>query len=154
MPGVFERVAGSAVPSVDVSYKIREDDPRETDRWDRLAASEFETYEAMTFVGLSDAEETMLREFVPVAVEKAGGFAGFRDNATKTISPLDRLQALTLPDTDAVGAGLEQYVKIRERADELERKIEKTDQLIDETVYDLYGLTDEEIEIVEEAIGE
>lgn len=40
-----------------------------------------------------------------------------------------------------------------ERAAELEEKIERTDQLIDEIVYELYGLTDEEIEIVEEAVG-
>ena len=30
----------------------------------------------------------------------------------------------------------------------------RTDNLIDEIVYELYGLTDEEIEIVEEAVGE
>ncbi|ACV49118.1 hypothetical protein GBQ70_02335 [Halomicrobium sp. ZPS1] len=41
-----------------------------------------------------------------------------------------------------------------ERAAELEAKIEKTDDLIDEIVYELYGLTDEEIEIIEEAVGE
>ena len=150
----FGEDGGRVVLSVDISYKIEEDDPRETDRWDRLAESEFETYEAMAFVGLSEAQQTLLREFVPVAVEEAGGFAGFRQGAGKTISPLDRLKSLTLPDIDAVGAGLEQYVEVRERADELERKIEKTDALIDEIVYDLYGLTDEEIEIVEEAVGE
>jgi hypothetical protein len=33
-------------------------------------------------------------------------------------------------------------------------KIERTDALIDEIVYDLYGLTDEEIAIVEEAVGD
>lgn len=143
---------GRVVLSVDISYKPAEEDPRETDRWGRLAAEEFETYDAMAFVGLSDAEEMLLREFVPVAVEQKGGFAGFRQNATKTNSPLDRLKALRLPDIEAVQAGLEQYVEVRERADELEAKIEKTDALIDEIVYDLYGLTDEEIEIVEEAV--
>nr|WP_224830351.1 hypothetical protein [Saliphagus infecundisoli] len=35
--------------------------------------------------------------------------------------------------------------------EELEEKIERTDHLIDEIVYDLYGLIDEEIEIIEEA---
>ena len=95
-----------------------------------------------------------MREFVPVAVSEKGGFAGFRQNATKTKSPLDRLKALTLPDVDAVQTGLEQYVEVRERADELEAKISKTDALIDDIVYDLYGLTDEEIAIVEEAVGE
>jgi hypothetical protein len=41
-----------------------------------------------------------------------------------------------------------------DRAEQLERKIERTDELIDEIVYDLYGLTDEEIEIVEAAVGD
>jgi len=40
-----------------------------------------------------------------------------------------------------------------ERAEALDEKIERTDALIDEIVYELYGLTDEEIEIVEEAVG-
>jgi type II restriction/modification system DNA methylase subunit YeeA len=31
---------------------------------------------------------------------------------------------------------------------------ERTDDLIDALVYELYGLTDEEIEIVEEAVGD
>ena len=35
-----------------------------------------------------------------------------------------------------------------------EEKMERTDGLIDEIVYELYWLTDEEIEIVEEAVGE
>ena len=71
---------------------------------------------------LPEAQQTLLREFVPVAVEEAGGFAGFRQSATKTNSPLDRLKALTLPDIDAVQTGLEQYVEVGERADELEEK--------------------------------
>jgi type II restriction/modification system DNA methylase subunit YeeA len=35
----------------------------------------------------------------------------------------------------------------------LDEKIVKTDRLIDEIVYDLYGLTDEEIEVVESEEG-
>jgi len=53
-----------------------------------------------------------------------------------------------------VEEGLESYRETMERAEELEAKIERTDELIDEIVYELYGLTDEEIEIVEEAVGE
>ena len=40
----------------------------------------------------------------------------------------------------------------RERAEEPHVKIEQMGQLIDEIVYELYGLTDEEIEIVEVAV--
>jgi hypothetical protein len=50
--------------------------------------------------------------------------------------------------------GLDTYREQVERAAELDEQIERTDQLIDEIVYDLYGLTNEEIEIVEEAVGD
>jgi hypothetical protein len=40
------------------------------------------------------------------------------------------------------------------RAEELEEKIERTDDLIDDIVYDLYGLTDKEIEIMEDVVGD
>jgi len=148
----FEDDGGAVVMSVDISYKPDEDDPRETDAYGRLAETEFETYEAMRFVGLSDEREALVRNFVPVAADEAGGFAGFRQTATKTNSLLDRLEDLALPDVDATRDGLERYIDVKERADELDEKIEKTDELIDEIVYDLYGLTDEEIEIVEQAV--
>ena len=67
---------------------------------------------------------------------------------------MDRLRGLTLPAVADVEAGLESYIDTMERADELEAKIERTDELIDEIVYELYGLTDEEIAIVEEAVEE
>ena len=41
-----------------------------------------------------------------------------------------------------------------ERAAELDEQIERTDELIDEIVYDLYDLTDEEIAIVEATVGD
>ena len=109
---------------------------------------------AMEFVGLSDAEADLVAAFVPHAVDEAGGFAGYRDNATATISPLDRLESLTLPKLADVEGGIERYVDASERAAELDAKIERTDELIDQIVYELYGLTDEEIEIVEDAVGE
>ncbi|MCU4800998.1 restriction endonuclease [Halobacteria archaeon HArc-gm2] len=86
-------------------------------------------------------------------VDEASGFAGFRETATKTNSLVDRLRKLTLPAVDDVREGLASYVETMERAEELEAKFQRTDDLIDEIVYELYGLTDEEIEIVEEAVG-
>nr|WP_240334646.1 hypothetical protein [Halorussus sp. MSC15.2] len=50
--------------------------------------------------------------------------------------------------------GLQSYIEAKERAEELDAKIEKTDELIDQIVYELYGLTDEEIEIVENATSD
>lgn len=48
---------------------------------------------------------------------------------------------------------MERYTETKERADELDGKIQCTDDLIEEIVYELYGLTDEEIEIVQDAVA-
>jgi hypothetical protein len=55
-----------------------------------------------------------------------------------------------LPDPDDVADGLERYVDAKARAEELDEKIERADELIDEVVYALYGLTDEAIETLGE----
>lgn len=69
-------------------------------------------------------------------------------------SLLDRLKSITLPDPDDVEDDLRRYVETKKRAEELDERIGDTDQLIDEIVYELYGLSDEEIAIVEEAVGD
>ena len=71
------------------------------------------------------------REFVPVAVDEAGGFANFREKATKTNSVVDRLENLTLPKLDDVEQGLEKFIENKEEAEELEREIQDTDEQID-----------------------
>ncbi|PSQ39440.1 restriction endonuclease [Halobacteriales archaeon QS_9_68_42] len=131
-------------------YKPDDPDAHETDQW---GYTETEPMPAMRLSDLSETEADLVEAFVPVAVEEAGGFAGFRETATKTNSLVDRLEAITLPDPDDVADDLQRYREAVERAEELDEKIRRTDDLIDEIVYDLYGLTDEEIEIVEEAVG-
>jgi type II restriction/modification system DNA methylase subunit YeeA len=61
---------------------------------------------------------------------------------------------MKLPKIDNVAEDLDRYIDVKERAEELDETIEKTDQLIDEIVYDLYDLTDEEVEIVESAVAD
>ena len=68
----------------------------------------------------------------------------------KTNSLVDRLKAIELPAVDDVADDLENYLRTKERAEELDAKIVQTDQLIDEIVYKLYGLTEKEIERVNE----
>jgi hypothetical protein len=130
-------------------YKPENEDAHETDQY---GYTETDPIPAMRLTDLTETEADLVEAFVPVAVEEGGGFAGFRDNATKTISPLDRLEAITLPEPDEVADDLERYWEAVERAEELEAKIERTDELIDEIVYELYGLTEEEIGIVEAAV--
>ncbi|WP_082222482.1 TaqI-like C-terminal specificity domain-containing protein [Halorubrum halophilum] len=132
-------------------YKPDDEDAHETDRW---GYTETEYLPAFRITDLTEREADLIEHFVPVAVDEAGGFANFRETATKTNSLIDRLKAIELPDVDDVADDLENYLQTKERAEELNEKIEQTDALIDEIVYELYGLTDEEIEIVEEAVGE
>nr|WP_239639448.1 TaqI-like C-terminal specificity domain-containing protein [Halobiforma nitratireducens] len=132
-------------------YKPESEDEYETDQW---GYTETEPLPALRISDLTETEADLIEAFVPVAVDEAGGFANFRENATKTNSLVDRLRKLTLPAVDDVRDGLESYRETKARAEDLEEKIEKTDELIDEIVYELYGLTDEEIEIVEEAVTE
>lgn len=132
-------------------YKPDDEDAYETDQW---GYTETDLEPALQITDLTPTEADLIAAFVPVAVDEAGGFAGFRETATKTNSLVDRLRKLTLPALNDVEAGLESYTETKQRADELEAKIEHTDELIDEIVYDLYGLTDEEIKIVEEAVSE
>ena len=130
-------------------YKPENEDGYETDQW---GYTETEYQEAFTLTDLTDEEAALVEAFVPVAVGEGDGFAGFRDNATKTTSPIDRLKTITLPDPADVMADFRHYIEVKERAEELDKKIEKTDQLIDEIVYNLYDLTDEEVEIVESTV--
>ena len=47
----------------------------------------------------------------------------------------------------------EYFNSTKQKADELQRKIDQTDKEIDQMVYELYGLSEEEIKVVEETIG-
>ena len=44
----------------------------------------------------------LIEDFVPVAVDEAGGFANFLETATKTNSLVDRLKTIKVPDVDDV----------------------------------------------------
>jgi len=144
-----ERNNTSVTVSATARYKPEDKEEFETDQW---GYTETSFHEAFVLSDLSDKEAVLVEAFVPVAADKADGFANFRESATKTNSLVDRLKAMVLPTPGDVADDLERYNKTKERADELDERIGRTDQLIDKTVYDLYGLTDEEIEIVESAV--
>nr|WP_237561383.1 TaqI-like C-terminal specificity domain-containing protein [Halostella pelagica] len=109
---------------------------------------------AFQITEISDEEMALIEALVPTVVEKADGFAGFRNNATKTISPIDRLEGIELPKVDDVEAGLERYGETKCRANKLEKEIERADDCINQLIYELYELTNEEIEVVESALAD
>ncbi|MGB9955091.1 Eco57I restriction-modification methylase domain-containing protein (plasmid) [Haloferax prahovense] len=128
-------------------YKPEDEDEYETDRW---GYTETDYFEAFRLADLTEEEASLIDAFVPVATENE--IAGYHENATKNNSLIDRLKSIRIPDPDDVSDDFRRYTEVRERAEDLDEKIEKTDQLIDEIVYDLYDLTPDEIEIIESAV--
>ena len=142
-----ERDGSTVTIKATARYKPEDEDNFETDTY---GYTETDFFEAFSLTDLSGEEAALIEAFVPVAVDNE--IAGFRDNATKTNSLIDRLKAITLPDINDISDDLNRYIETKERADELDTKIRQAEQLIDEIVYDLYNLTEEEIEIVESAV--
>ncbi|MFO7992417.1 MAG: N-6 DNA methylase, partial [Thermoplasmata archaeon] len=137
----FKNRGNQLVLFVSARYKPENPEEHETDRW---GYTETELIPAMKFTG-SEKELALIREFTKLAVDKAGGFANFREKATKTMSILDRLEKLTLPKLSDVKDGLEKYLKQKEKAERLEEEIRETDHTIDAIVFDLYELDEEEV---------
>jgi len=98
--------------------------------------------------------ERLLLDFVPVAVEEAGGFAGFRETATKTKSLIDRLSELQLPELDDVEDGMARYIEIASTAENLNEEIIELETQIDQLIYELYNLSEDQIELIESSVGE
>jgi hypothetical protein len=98
-------------------YKPDDEDAHETNQW---GYTETEPLPALRITDLTETEADLVEAFVPVAVDEAGGFADFRETATKTNSLVDRLRKLTLSATDDVRVGLASYTETVEHAEELD----------------------------------
>lgn len=137
------------IVSLVARYKPAAPDEYETDTYGYTTT---DPIPALEFVGLSERNRQLVEKFVPFAVSEARGFANFRDNATKRNSLLDRISALTLPAIDDVSSAVDRYAETCRRHEQLEAEIRERIALVDEIVYELYGLSDEEIAIVEDAV--
>ncbi|MFC6752038.1 Eco57I restriction-modification methylase domain-containing protein [Halorubrum tibetense] len=144
--GMIERENGKLILKVTARYKPENENEYETDQW---GYTETEPIPVIEFVGLSERQEALVEQFVPYAIDEAGGFANFRETATKNNSLYDRVSSLSLPEISDVEQGLSQYIDIWEKARELESELTTADEIIDQVVYDMYELTDEEKKIVE-----
>ncbi|MDF9745566.1 Eco57I restriction-modification methylase domain-containing protein [Natrinema salsiterrestre] len=135
------RTAGSpVVVSATIRYKP-DDASRETDRW---GYAETELRPALEICGVGEERRLLLEAFVPAAVDRGSGFAGFRNYATKTTSPLERVAAITLPRLADVADGLREFEEARARAAALDERIATIDERIADRVFDRYGVTGDE----------
>lgn len=134
--------------SATVRYKP--DDAVDTDRW---GYAETDPIPALEVTDPDDDRAALLAAFVPYAVSASDGTAGCRRDATRTISPLDRLESLSLPRPDDVADGIAAYREARERAAALDARLEALDRRIDERVGTLYDLSETERELVRREFG-
>ena len=136
---------------VSARYKPEEPDEFKTDQW---GYTKTEPIPAMKFTSLSNADRSLLSEFIPIAVEKAGGFANFRDTATSTNSLVDRLASLTLPDVESCRSGLERFIEVKARSEEIQERIKNVEAQIDNLVFDLYDISDDEQTLIKKALSD
>jgi hypothetical protein len=132
---------------ISARYKPEEEEEFKTDRW---GYTETDLFPAMEFVGLADTQSLLIQEFVPYAIEEAGGFANFRESATKSNSIIDRLADLTLPVEADVRSELNQYQEQIQKAQRLDNQMKIADEILDKIIYNLYDLTNEQQELLEE----
>ncbi len=132
-------------------YKPQEPEEFETDQW---GYTETDLIPAMNFTNLSSSEQVLISEFVPIAVDKASGFANFRETATSTNSLVDRLKTLRLPDIESCGSGLQRYADVKARSEEIQERIQEAEEKIDDLVFSLYDVSDQERKIIEEALSD
>lgn len=130
-------------------FKPKEPEDFDTDQW---GYTETELIPAMEFADLSGIERALLSDFIPIAAEEAGGFAGFRETATSTNSLIDRLESLTLPNISTCRTGLERYIEVKTRSEEIKARIQEAEERIDDLVFTLYEISADERELIEEAL--
>jgi len=119
-------------------------DDAEPDQWGYV---ETEPLPVCTLHDCSELEAGLVVHWLAALNDANSGFSGYRDTATKTISLLDRLYDLRLPDPsdEDVQAALRPFLDNAAAAAELDRQIAFTDALIDLIVYRLYGLSEAEV---------
>ena len=136
---------------ISATARFKPADPQ-TDDVDRWGYTETDYIPVIEFVGLEPEMASLIREFIPHCVEESPDYANFYENATKTISLIDRLESIVLPELNSIRAQFSSYLKNKQAAEKREQRISMVESLTDTIVYDLYNLTDEEIAVVESAM--
>lgn len=120
----------------------------EPDQWGYV---ETDPVQVCTLRDCTEIEAGLVVHWLDALNDADSGFSGYRDTATKTISLLDRIHDIRLPDPDRNQDALRPFLTNAKQAATLDRQIAFTDELIDRIVYRLYGLSEEEVGVVEQS---
>jgi type I restriction-modification system DNA methylase subunit len=130
-------------------YKPENPEEHETDSNNYISTESLPT---IKFTDLTPLQKQLIREFVPHVVDVKDKSSGYYSEAKKTITPIDRIKDIALPQPDEVADRLQDYQNNKNQALELERKILLTDEYMNQLIYRLYDLTYEDIKEIEEEV--
>jgi len=128
-------------------YRPKNESNYETDQYGYTQTS---MLPALTYSELDPEIADLIEVFVPIVVEEGSGFAEFRETASKSTSLIDRLKELTLPKLDDVREDVKNYQQAVKEDEKLSHEIAQIDQEIDSRVYELYDLSNDQIEVIED----
>ena len=142
----FTNEGNSVVVKASVRYKP--DDPEEHETEDGYV--ETELLDAFKIVNLSEEQAALITAFASKIIENSSDIRGFYMDAAKSITPYERLtKDLKVPLFEDWETEWKQYVKANEYDSRLASEIAETEAVIDSYVYLLFGLTPEEIKLIE-----
>jgi hypothetical protein len=123
------------------SARYKPDNP-ENFETDSHGYTETDLIPTFYFKDLNKTEKILIQEFLPYAFRNEEN--DFKKDAAKTISLLERLKNLKMPKVADVKSDVARFQEIRDEAKVLQEKIKKTDKTINEAVFNLYNLSEEE----------
>jgi len=134
---------GRIVIEIAARYKPENPAEHQTDRW---GYTESDPVPAIEFVNVDGVTASLIESFVEYVINEADdGTAEFHSSATKNISLFDRLTRLSLPQISDVEEGVRRFTDAKTRADDIDERIRRTDELMEKIVDSLYGLTSEQV---------
>jgi hypothetical protein len=110
--------------------------------------TETEPIHVLDIMGLDEIKSVLIEDFLSVVSDRAGGYAGFYSNATKTISLIDRIRSISIPDPNSVEPKLENYIKVKNQCEHLENEITRLQEKINNQIYSCYEFSDEDIKLI------
>lgn len=130
------------------SVRYKTDDPDKDTNQHGYTETGF--FEAFKLLEVPEMKADLIERFVPAAVDEELG--GFRENATMTISLIDRLESIKIPDLDAVEDRFRRYNQVADYASDLDDDIGEIEDVIDDIVFECYELNSEEVELIGETV--
>lgn len=132
---------------LEVKLRFKPDNPDEYEIEGRHGYTSTEFMPALEFFDLDELEELLIRDYVPKAIDDE--FAGFKSNPTTKKDILGRLQVLKIPEVENNETSLKSYLANKNEVSEMEEEIREKKAELNDLVYKLYDIEQEERKLIE-----